>query len=187
MGAVTDAHRSADGHAGRDMRVSTNDAIVVDAGPGVKNGVRAKPAPCLHNGPCKNLDAILDLDFRRDNRRGMDHCGETVLLLDEPVVDSPAISRAADRADTIHQTDTAWPVTEYRAVIAKMTGPQQGRTHGIGIHKSENSSLKEEKRTHQHPGVIASPNDDDRQFLWSHRPLEKVVPVEDLVGTHVQS
>jgi hypothetical protein len=68
MSAGADVHCSAYCHAWRDMRVSINDAVMVDSSPGVNNDIRAQLTPCLHDSPGQNLDAVRDLEFRRYDR-----------------------------------------------------------------------------------------------------------------------
>jgi hypothetical protein len=107
----------------------------------------------------------------------MDHRGETIALLNERIVDVSAISRGANGANPVHELDGVRQMAQYRAVIAKKRGSQQGRKIEIQINESENVAPAQEKCAHQHFGVTASSDYDDRQFECAHRELQQVVPV----------
>src|SRR5271157_2539449 len=57
-----------------------------------------------------------------------------------------------------------------------MRGSKQGREVEVQINESENASLAQEKRTHQHFSVTASSYYDDWQFQCNHRSVTEGGP-----------
>jgi hypothetical protein len=100
------------------MRMSIDDAIMVNAGSSVDDDIRANSASRLHDRSRTNLDSILNLDFRCDNCRGMNHCRELILFLDKPVVDVLVIRGGTQGAHSIHKVYAIGWISEYCIVIA---------------------------------------------------------------------
>jgi len=157
-------------HAGREVTVISNDAVVVDRDSGVDNRVHTDNGTCLYDGSGHKLRSAADLSSGRNDRRGVANAGEAVAEPSKPLVHCLTCMWQTDRSHRVDQFDgfhghlkdttggshlaTIKHLTEQRSIVVR-----QPRL---------DSPVRQLKRFDQHGMMVTRPEYDHRRLILKH-------------------
>jgi hypothetical protein len=151
-----------------DVRVGANDAIVIDDGARIHDGIATNAASWLKDGSRHDLDSVFNFQLSSDDRRRMDDSGKAIAFSGEAIVNIPPINRGCCGPHTIHEAHISWRMKQYRSVGADTINPEQRGSCWDQINESENASTAKQEHVDENLGMSASSNNDDRNFQLVH-------------------